>query len=381
MNKKSILVFILIASIILSTNNFVCYASDNEVYYIDFLPMILILPEDYKVMTRDNIEDEEVLKFFKVNKKEAIDYFEQSHRYIEAVSLKDLIDITVEINQIELPTNMDLANASDEFMNDLFYPAILGAKEMGAKTSEYEIIKSNNNQFLKMFMELSDRSYYQYTTIYNGYSISIKADYFVPNDKDRISGIINNIVKENVYFGEKATQHLEPNEIVTYTDQTTGAIIRLPKGWTISKEVTDDRIKAVFKPRNNSFKNTSFSYSFKDILTSLSNEALIKIINDGLTRKDLDLAYIDVDSFLSTMNLDAKDLNSITCNGVQYFYIVAPEEVTNNKTINYMLYTVANGYLHYFMYETAFEETTDSEALLLDIEELLEGITFGMPSS
>ena len=74
--------------------------------------------------------------------------------------------------------------------------------------------------------------YYQYSTTYNGYIISFTFSVFSINDKSRINNIANNIILNNVFFGD--IDNLDSR--ITFKEEITGTEFKLPSGWDVIQD-------------------------------------------------------------------------------------------------------------------------------------------------
>lgn len=359
-----------------------CHAQQNVTYNIDIIPMSIVLPDSYIGLTRNISEDDKALELLGWSYEYAQDYMLNSDRYLNAVSFTDMTEMTVIVQSGEYD-GFNISTLSDEVINAML-EAIGKDKSIGT-ASDYEVFKSNGIKFMKYFMEANNGMlYYQYSTTYNGYIISFTFSAFSINDKSRINNIANNIILNNVFFGD--IDNLDSR--ITFKEEITGTEFKLPSGWDVIQDKSNGNLLAVFKPKVNR-NNTYIHYDVYDILSDYSREDLIELINDGKSRKDYDFNYATKEKFnkqvlASVFGVEENLIKAQTVGNVNYYSIYSfDEHKAFNLKINsftYMFFTISNGYLHLFTYGLSCDnDIADISQLdLSDFYSFLSGITFNI---
>lgn len=381
MRKTRIMLLLMISAILFNSR---CLASQNNVYYIDVLPITITLPDSYTVLTRNISEDDKAIKMMGWSFDYAKDYMLNSDRYLDAVSFSDMTEITI----ILQPNSYDGLDIS-KFSDDILYVLLEGLKQDKSvgSISDLEVFTANNMKFIKYFMSRDNGlSYYQYSTTFNNYDVTFTFSLFSTDYKDKLNGIADNIMLNNISFGN--TRNSDLNSI-TFTEKNTGTKFELPSGWDVIQEKNSGNLLAVFKPVDNTNKNIYIHYNVYDILSELKKDDLILLINNGKSRKDFDFDYASKGIFNKQFIADSLGVNtniiiSRVIGGVEYYTLYSFDELKSfnkkQKSITYMFITVFNGYLHVFTYGAPCDENIEdiSQIDLSDFYKFLSGISFNI---
>ena len=300
MCKKHILSILLIIAII--STSLQCYASTDNLYYIGFLPMSIILPEDYIVLTRDTKKDDIAFKTLGYDYDTIREIFENQNIYLVAYpqTVNTFISIVIfETNSI-VP---DLSKLSDKTIHSMYEAAVSEDIEHGASVSDFEIIRNAEGTYIKYYYQIQDMSYFQFTTLYDKHSVQIAAQVYNKDDEKIINQIITNIVNNNIFFGDKA--YAQNN---TYTEPITGTVFHLGKDIEVLNENKNGRSMIAFK---SSKDNSTIHFMYEDIINKLSRDALYNIVDNNKTRKDLGVEYLDLNNIASEMNVSVDDIKSL----------------------------------------------------------------------
>ena len=342
MSKKNILGIILIIAII--STSLQCYASTDSLYYIEFLPMAIILPEDYIVLTRDTKKDDLAFKTLGLDYDTTKEFFGNQNIYLVAYpqTVNTLISIVIFEANSFVP---DLSKLSDKTIHSMYETAVSEDIEHGASVSDFEIIRNTDGTYIKYYYQKQDMSYFQFTTLYDKHSVQITAQVYNQDNKEQINQIITNIVNNNIFYGDKA--YAQNN---TYTEPITGTIFHLRKDIEVIDENKDGRSMIAFK---SSKDNSTIHFMYEDIINKLSRDALYNIVDNNKTRKDLGVEYLDLNNMASGMNVSVDDIKSFVCNDINYFYYIVPSNISNDSQLS-MVFTVVNGYIYNYIFEKPY---------------------------
>ena len=383
MNKKILFIVILLLSFI--SNIILCYAATDNVYFIDSIPMTILLSDTYHVIHRNMDKNDSNLNFFGFTYDKAMEFLEKSNSYFDVIVANNniLMEITLNINQNT--SGFDFNDVNDLWLNILLDQLKAKYIEYGLTVSEEEIINTKNARYLKTFLYADNRKTYQFLTCYKEHMITIQAELYSDNNHEAYE-LIYNILDNNVFYGEEAKQHYDTETRVLYIEPTTGTSFLLPSGWVMNKQISSDNERTAFKQKNNSNKNIYF-YAI-DLLKNLSSDNLIKLLDSGITRKDYNLSYvnqgnINIKEYISSQyKTDINNIKLISYNGIDYYTLktIDEYEILNykRKTISCIFATVENGYLFVYLYSAPCDNniTDISDIDIPEMEDFMSGITY-----
>lgn len=389
MKSKIILCLMMVFALLGCSIN--CIGATDKVYYFDFLPMTVILSDNYIVLSRDIEKDNQYIKILGYDYDTFMSVWQTSDIYLNAIILDHKMEITFKFTPYETAPNF--ADIDDAAI-DYFYLQIKSVYEKtGMKISEYEIIKTTDSKYVKCFAQLDTVNTYAFITSYNGYIITIAASMLDSNNLKENYNIIYNIIMNNIFYGDAAESNGDYySSRIEYTEPDTKTSFILPFGWDVVPDKKKDNLKAVFKPTNSTgsktyLQDTYIHYNAIDLIDRLTMDDLKQFIKDGKTRKDYNLKYAEDnfsvrDFYASEFGISPDKILIKEYNGIDYYSFNSIDSIDvldyTENSITYLLMTIENGYLHLYLYSTPCDKniTDISKVDISDLETFMSSITY-----
>lgn len=294
--------------------------SENAQHTIGSYDISLEIPEGYRLITPDIAPDDPLLAVYGLTKEDVHDMFAMMPLFMDAVKTDGSGEITITIQESELPDYADLGYTTLEALSAALTEDFA---EMGVDILASDIYAHPQMPFARAYFqsELLADSGVQYYTVWGGHSYSFAlhsyTDTLPEADADTMEAFM-----ESVRFNAYEPKPIQETEPISFTNDELGLSFTVPSGW---QEADVDQKSGVIQSAYTAVKDPACNivYVGSDIWNEYS--PLQKLF---LTRSAVDNSSTTKWEVAQMFGASASDAELVTINGTEYFRVKYSQTVS-----------------------------------------------------
>lgn len=366
--KKALIALLLLASVLALSFSAL---GETTSYTIEEFDLTVEIPEGYCLITPDIAPDDPLLEMYGMSAEDVANMFDMMPLYMDAVKADGTGEITVTIQDTELP---DYNLLDETTLKTLLDEMSAQSGEMGIDIIASDICEFSGIRFTRSCFEsdlLMDCGV-QYYTVLDGHSYSFAMHVYGDTLPEADGALMENFVRNakfNAYDPEAAAQ----TPPIPYVDQQLGLSFTVPAGWEYADVAPRSGVQqAAFVSALNPARN--IVYVAADIWPEYSS--LEKLF---CTRSGVDNSSLSSWDVAEMFGVSASAVERVTINGNEYYsaeidQTVSKQGVTIEVTSTALL-RIQDAKTYMFLYTDG-----GSGAQIDDFNEMIESVVYPEPA-